>query len=70
VLPTYRTVAAFAQEVRDRIKNSSVWVRALAFPLLAAAVRLERWGITGGRANAILVVARRPGAAEGGPQPA
>ena len=70
VLPTYRTVAALAQEVRDRIKDSSVWVRALAFPLLAAAVRLERWGITGGRANAVLVVARRPGAAEGGPQPA
>lgn len=59
VRPTYRATAAVAQETRDRIKESSLVIRAAAFPALATAVRLERWGITGGRANALLAVARR-----------
>jgi trans-aconitate methyltransferase len=58
--PTYRSLAAAAQEVRDRIKGSSLAVRLLAFPLLAAAARLESWGITWGRPSAILALARRP----------
>jgi len=61
VLPTYRTTAALAQELRDRIKDSSLVTRALAFPFLAGAVRLERWGVTGGEARAMVATARRPG---------
>jgi trans-aconitate methyltransferase len=61
--PTYRSLVAAAQEVRDRIKGSSLALRVAAFPALAAAVRLERWGLTWGRANATLALARRPGPA-------
>lgn len=60
VHPTYRSLAAAAQEVRDRIKDWSLLARLLAFPFLAAAVRLERLGITWGRCNALLAVGRRP----------
>ena len=58
--PTYRSTAALAQELRDRIKGSSPAVRALAFPPCAAAVRFELWGLTWGRANALLGTARKP----------
>jgi trans-aconitate methyltransferase len=54
VRPTYRSLAAGAQEVRDRIKDRGLLVRLLAFPILAAAVRLERLGLTWGRPNALL----------------
>lgn len=57
--PTYRSLAAAAQEVRDRIKGSRLPIRLLAFPFLAAAVRLERWGLTWGRPSAILALAHR-----------
>jgi hypothetical protein len=60
VRPTFRVTAAVAQEIRDRIKGSPLAVRAAVFPALAAAVRLERWGITGGRAHALLATGRRP----------
>jgi trans-aconitate methyltransferase len=60
VRPTYRATAAAAQEIRDAIKDAPVAARAAAFPALAAAVRLERWGLTGGRANALLAVGSRP----------
>lgn len=56
---TYQSLAAAAQEIRDRIKGSSFPVRLLAFPFLAAAVRLERWGLTWGRASAFLTLAHR-----------
>jgi trans-aconitate methyltransferase len=59
VTPTYRTTAALAQEVRDRIKGRSLALRAAAFPAMAAAARLERWGLTGGRASALFATARR-----------
>jgi 2-polyprenyl-3-methyl-5-hydroxy-6-metoxy-1,4-benzoquinol methylase len=58
--PTYRTTAALAQELRDRIKNRSLALRAAAYPAMLAAVRLERMGITGGTANAHFAVARQP----------
>jgi SAM-dependent methyltransferase len=61
VRPTYRSLAAAAQEIRDRIKDRGLLVRLLAFPLLAGAVRLERAGVTFGRPNALLAVGRRPG---------
>ena len=58
--PTYRTTAALAQELRDRIKDRSLALRAAAYPAMLAAVRLERWGLTGGVANAHFAVARQP----------
>jgi SAM-dependent methyltransferase len=60
IRPTFRSSAAVAQEIRDRIKASRLIVRLAVFPLLAAAVRLERWGVTWGPPNALLAVARRP----------
>jgi SAM-dependent methyltransferase len=56
---TYRSLAAAAQEIRDRIKASPLPLRLLAFPFLAAAVRLEQWGLTWGPPSAILVLAHR-----------
>jgi trans-aconitate methyltransferase len=58
--PTYRSLAAAAQEIRDRIKSRGLVLRLVAFPFLAAAVRLERRGLTWGPAGATLVLARRP----------
>jgi cyclopropane fatty-acyl-phospholipid synthase-like methyltransferase len=60
--PTYRSMAALAQEIRDRIKGASPALRALAFPAMAAAVRLERRGITWGRPSALIAVAQKPAA--------
>lgn len=57
---TYRSLAAAAQEIRDRIKSAPLPLRLLAFPFLAAAVRLEHHGITWGRPNAIFATAHRP----------
>jgi trans-aconitate methyltransferase len=57
---TYRSLAAAAQEIRDRIKTAPLPVRALAFPFLAAAVALEFRGISWGRSNAIFAAGRRP----------
>jgi trans-aconitate methyltransferase len=59
VRPTYRSLAAAAQEIRDRIKDRGLFVRLLAFPFLAGAVRLERAGLTWGRGNALLASAKR-----------
>jgi SAM-dependent methyltransferase len=58
--PTYRSLAAAAQEIRDRIKGAPLLVRLLAFPFLAAAVRVEHLGLTWGKPSATLVLARRP----------
>jgi SAM-dependent methyltransferase len=58
--PTYRTTAALAQELRDRIKDGPLALRATLYPAMLAAVRLERWGLTGGAANAHFAVARQP----------
>ncbi len=58
--PTYRTTATLAQELRDRVKDGPLALRAAAYPAMLAAVRLERWGVTGGPANALFAVARRP----------
>lgn len=58
---TYRSLAAAAQEVRDRIKAGPLALRVAAFPFLATAVLLEHHGLTWGRPNALLAVGRRPG---------
>jgi SAM-dependent methyltransferase len=60
VAPTYRATAAAAQEVRDRIKDGPLPLRAAAFPAMLGAVRLERWGLTGGRPSALFATARKP----------
>jgi trans-aconitate methyltransferase len=60
VEPTYRTIAALAQEVRDRAKNMPLAVRAALFPVFAAAPRLELAGAGWGRPKALFAVARRP----------
>jgi len=57
---TYRSLAAAAQEIRDRIKGAPLPLRLLAFPFLATAVRLEALGISWGRPNAIFAVGHRP----------
>jgi SAM-dependent methyltransferase len=61
IQPTFHTTVMFAQEVRDRIKDSRLAVRVLAFPFMVAAVCLELWGVRLGRSNALLTSARRPG---------
>jgi len=60
VRPTYRSLAAAAQEVRDRIKDSGLLLRLVAFPFLAAATRLEYHGLTFGRANALIATGSKP----------
>lgn len=57
--PTYRATAAAAQELRDRIKDRGLALRAAAYPAMLAAVRLERLGLTGGRASALFAQARK-----------
>jgi SAM-dependent methyltransferase len=57
--PTYRSLAAAAQEVRDRIKGTALPLRLLAFPFLAFAARLEWWGLTWGPPSAVLALAHR-----------
>jgi SAM-dependent methyltransferase len=54
-----RGLVRTAQEIRDGVKTAPVWLRALAFPLMVLAVRLERWGVTWGRERALFVLARR-----------
>lgn len=53
IRPTCRGTVRAAQELRDRIKTSSLKVRALAYPASAAAVRLERVGVTWGPPTAL-----------------
>ncbi|HEX6229836.1 MAG TPA: methyltransferase domain-containing protein, partial [Solirubrobacterales bacterium] len=62
VRPTFRSVVAVAQELRDRVKDSPLALRLALFPPLAAAVVAERHGLTWGPPNAMLATARRPGA--------
>jgi SAM-dependent methyltransferase len=56
---TTRGTVALAQEIRDRCKDRSLKVQAALYPLMLAAVRLERLGATWGPARAMLVEARR-----------
>jgi trans-aconitate methyltransferase len=59
VRPTYRSLVAGAQEIRDRVKGANLLVRMALFPLLATVVWLERLGLSWGRPNAMLALARR-----------
>jgi len=58
ITPTFHSLAMAAQEIRDRIKNSHLIIRLIAFPLMLASVRLELWGVRIGRANALMAVAK------------
>ena len=60
IRPTTKATLHVAEEVRARTKSSRLRVRALAYPFLAAALRLERLGITGGQARALLATASAP----------
>jgi SAM-dependent methyltransferase len=59
VEPTTRGTVRLAQEVRDRLKMARLAVRALAYPVLTAALWLERGGITWGPARALFAEARK-----------
>ncbi len=61
VEPTLRGTAHLAQELREPVKSAPLRVRALLSPLMAAAVRLERAGLTWGEPRGMFVIARRPG---------
>lgn len=63
VRPTFHATAELAQEIRDRIKDRGLALRAAAFPAMVAAVRAERLGLTGGRPNALFSLSRRSAAA-------
>jgi len=56
---SYRRLVQLAQEIRDRIKRAPILIRALAFPLMVLAVRLEAAGVTWGREQALFAVAVR-----------
>jgi SAM-dependent methyltransferase len=60
VEPTFHALVQAAQDLRDRIKDRALPIRLAAFPLLAATVRLERWGLRPGRSSALLATARAP----------
>lgn len=59
VTPTMGDTVQLAQEVRDRFKASRLAFRSLLIPLLVAAARLERYGVTRGPRRGVFVVARR-----------
>jgi SAM-dependent methyltransferase len=59
VRPTSRGTVRLAQELRDRLRRSSLRGQAIAYPLIVAAVPLERWGLTWGPPRALLVEASR-----------
>jgi ubiquinone/menaquinone biosynthesis C-methylase UbiE len=61
ITPTARSLVWLAQEIADRLKHKSLRVRVAVLPFTAAAVRLERWGLTWGPSRALLAEARRPG---------
>ena len=55
--PTFRRTAALAQDVRDRLKHRGRWAHLALLPAMAAAVRLERFGVTWGPPRGLFVVA-------------
>lgn len=59
IRPTFRRTVALAQDVRDRLKRRGRPIQLALLALSAAAVRLERTGLTWGPPRALLVVAVR-----------
>jgi SAM-dependent methyltransferase len=60
IAPTTRSTVHLAEELRERIKERGLKLRLAAYPAMAAAVRLERAGLTWGDARALFAQARRP----------
>jgi SAM-dependent methyltransferase len=58
--PTTHATLHVAEEIRARTKRNRLRLRAVVYPALALAVRLERAGITGGEARALFASARKP----------
>jgi len=59
VVPTFRRTGALAQDVRDKLKHRGPWTQLALLPFMAAAVTLERAGVTWGPPRGLLVVAVR-----------
>lgn len=57
VTPTFRRTVALAQDVRDRLRPRGRYTQLALLPLMAAAVALERAGVTWGPPRALFVVA-------------
>ena len=55
-----RGTVHLAEELRTRIKEHSLKVRLAAYPVMAAAVKVELAGITWGDPRALFAKARRP----------
>jgi 2-polyprenyl-3-methyl-5-hydroxy-6-metoxy-1,4-benzoquinol methylase len=60
VKPTLRGTVGVAQELRDRVRRRRLAAQVLVYPLMLAAVPLERRGITWGPARALFLEAIRP----------
>ena len=60
VTPTTRGTLQLAEELRDRVRNTRLAVRAAALPLVRGALALERAGVTWGPARGFYVEARKP----------
>lgn len=61
ITATCHAIVQAAQELRDRyVRGRGVKMRAVALPLMAAAVRLEEAGLRPGRGRALFAEARRP----------
>jgi len=60
IIPTTRGTLQLAEELRDRVRNARVAVRAAALPIVRAALLLERAGLTWGPARGFYVEARKP----------
>jgi len=59
VRPTVHAPLQLAEEIRHRLKNRTLKVRAFVYPLFTLAVRLELGRLTAGTARAFYIVGRR-----------
>jgi SAM-dependent methyltransferase len=60
VRPTTRGTLQLAEELRERVRDARLTVRAAAFPLMRTALALERAGATWGPARGFYIEARKP----------
>lgn len=60
IRPTTRATLHAAEEIRARTRHSRLRMRTMAYPLLAAALRLERLGLTAGDPRALFAASRKP----------
>ena len=60
VTPTTRGTLQLAEELRERVRDARLALRAAAFPLMRTALALERAGATWGPARGFYIEARKP----------